>query len=148
MDPSDSSVLFVRSKRVLNRQDLSAFAARLQSEVTRGKPFVCMITDNRELRRLNRAFLGKDYATDVLSFPSGDEGDVLGEIAISTDMAVAQAAEFGHTPDEEVRILMLHGVLHLMGMDHESDRGAMARAEKKLRRKFSLPTSLTERAAQ
>ena len=146
MDPSESSVLFVRSKRVLDRKSLSGFAARLQEEVTGGKSFVCMITDDRELRRLNRQFLGNDYPTDVLSFPSHANGNDLGEIAISTDTAIAQAAAFGHTPDQEVCILMLHGVLHLMGMDHETDRGAMARAEKSWRRKLSLPAALTERA--
>ena len=90
--------------------------------------FQCLITGDEELRRLNRQFLGKDYPTDVLSFPAGDD-DMLGEIAISAERAAEQAREFGHSVEDEIRILMLHGVLHLAGMDHERDRGAMARAE-------------------
>lgn len=146
MDCSGSSVLFLRSKRVLPRKELSDFAGVLERELTGGRPFSCLLTDDRELRRLNREFLGKDYATDVLSFPSLEGSASLGDLAISTDRAIAQAAEFGHEPVDEARILMLHGVLHLLGMDHENDRGEMARAEKQWRRKLALPTSLTERA--
>jgi probable rRNA maturation factor len=69
----------------------------------------------------------------------------LGDIAISLGRARAQAREFGHTIEQEVRILMLHGVLHLMGHDHESDSGAMARAEKRWRAKLGLPNGLIER---
>jgi probable rRNA maturation factor len=94
---------------------------------------------------LNRQFLGHDYATDVLSFPSGTAGGFAGGLAISAQRAAEQAAEFGHTQAEEIKILMLHGVMHLLGMDHETDRGAMARAEKRWRKHFSLPASLTER---
>ncbi len=104
-----------------------------------------MITDDRELRRLNREFLQNDYPTDVLSFPSeAQEGD-LGEIAISSGRAAAQAAEFGHSLTAEIQILILHGVLHLIGMDHESDAGEMSRAEKRWRKRFNLPTGLIER---
>lgn len=146
MDSSGSNVLFLRSKRVLPRKELSNFAKLLEREVTGGRAFSCLITDDRELQRLNREFLGHDYPTDVLSFPSLEGSGSLGDLAISTDRAIAQAADFGHEPADEVRILMLHGVLHLLGMDHEKDRGEMKRAEKQWRRKLSLPTSLTERA--
>jgi probable rRNA maturation factor len=105
----------------------------------------CLITDDRELRRLNRKFRGKNYATDVLSFPSLEAG--AGEIAISLDRAAEQAAEHGHSLTDEIRILMLHGVLHLTGMDHETDTGEMARAEKRWRKRLGLPSGLIERGA-
>ncbi len=94
---------------------------------------------------MNLSFRGKDYATDVLSFPAGGDDAFLGDIAISLGRARAQAREFGHTIEQEVQILMLHGVLHLMGHDHETDSGAMARAEKRWRAKFGLPNGLIER---
>jgi len=106
-----------------------------------------MMTDDRELERLNRMFLGKSYATDVLSFPSGTS-DSLGDLAISIDRAREQAETHGHSTFDEIRILMLHGILHLIGMDHENDRGAMARAEKRWRLKFQLPGGLIERSKQ
>ncbi len=101
-----------------------------------GRGVTCLITDDRELRALNRRFLRKDFATDVLSFPSSIEtpNGEAGEIAISLDRAAAQAAELGHSVEEELRILMLHGVLHLAGMDHETDSGEMARAEARWRK--------------
>src|SRR5207253_1834332 len=110
------------------------FARTLQTDVTGGREFVCLVTGDRELRRLNREFLGKDYATDVLSFPSGRRDGALGEMAISIDRAREQASAFGHTVEDEIRVLMLHGALHLMGMDHETDGGRMARAETRWRR--------------
>jgi probable rRNA maturation factor len=93
---------------------------------------------------MNRKFRRKDYATDVLSFPANG-GDSLGELAISIDRAAAQAAEFGHSTEDEIRILMLHGILHLIGMDHETDSGRMARAEAAWRKRLGLPTGLIER---
>ena len=138
-------VSFRRAGTGLPRAELRAFATMLIAEVAGGRQFECLITDDRELQRLNREFLGQDYPTDVLSFPSGTAGGFAGEMAISVERAAEQAAEFGHTSSEEIKILMLHGVLHLLGMDHEKDRGAMARAEKRWRTHFSLPASLTER---
>ncbi len=110
--------------------------------VARGREVACLITNDEELRRLNREFRGANYATDVLSFPS----DAGGEIAISVDRAAAQAAEHGHSIDEELRILMLHGALHLAGMDHETDAGQMAAAELRWRKRLGLPCGLIERA--
>lgn len=130
------------------RAEFRAFALALIAEVAGGRQFECLITDDRELQRLNRAFLGQDYPTDVLSFPSGAAGGFAGEVAISVQRAADQAKEFGHTLLDEVKILMLHGVLHLLGMDHENDRGAMARAEKQWRKHFLLPASLTERVRE
>ncbi len=143
--PEGRQVLFRRAPAGLRRGSLEPFARRLRDEVGGGRPFQCLITDDRELRRLNAAFLGKDYPTDVLSFPAPQTRDYLGEIAISAQRAAGQAAEYGHALDDEIRILMLHGVLHLLGMDHETDRGRMRRAESAWRRRLELPAGLIER---
>jgi probable rRNA maturation factor len=95
---------------------------------------------------LNGEFLGKDYATDVLSFPDESSADSIGDLAISRQRAAAQAREFGHTLTKELQLLMLHGVLHLTGMDHETDHGEMSRAEERWRDEFNLPQSLTRRS--
>lgn len=118
-------------------------AERLRHELAGDRPYRCLLTDDRELRRLNCQFLGRDYPTDVLSFPAGDE--FLGEIAISVDRAREQAARYGHSLEEELAILMLHGLLHLVGFDHERDRGRMRRAEARWRRVLGLPSGLIER---
>lgn len=139
-----SSVLFQVAARGIRRRELREFARSVQRDVARGAPFTCLITSDRDLKKWNRQFRGKDYATDVLSFPT-DNSDGIGEIAISFDRAQAQATACGHCPAEEIRILMLHGVLHLLGFDHETDRGAMARAERRWRKRFDLPVGLIER---
>jgi probable rRNA maturation factor len=124
---------------------LKQFANDLARRVTEGRMFTCVVTNDRELQRLNKDFLGHDYPTDVLSFPSGD-ARLLGDLAISSERASAQAAEFGHSLLDELRILMLHGVLHLTGFDHERDRGRMALSEQKWRSQFDLPLTLIARA--
>ena len=91
------------------------------------------------MRRLNAQFLGHDYTTDVLSFPESND------IAISYPRAVAQAAEYGHSTLDEIRVLMLHGLLHLLGHDHESDGGYMARLEENWRTDLGLPSGLIAR---
>ena len=144
MSASDDLVLFRRAPAGLERPPLKEFARTLRDAIAKGREFHCLISDDRELRRLNRQFLGADHATDVLSFPLNDSG-LLGELAISADRAAAQAREFGHSRLDEIRILMLHGVLHLIGMDHETDRGAMARAEARWRKKLHLPMGLIGR---
>ena len=142
--PEGSSVTFRRPPATLRQRSITNFAQLLERDVAKGRAFDTLITGDAELRRLNSNFRGKDYATDVLSFPSG-AGAGLGDIAISLGRARAQAREFGHPIEHEVQILMLHGVLHLMGYDHESDTGAMARAEKRWRGKLGLPNGLIER---
>jgi probable rRNA maturation factor len=142
--PEGSTVLFRRAAADVRPRAVSGFARKLEQQVAKGRPFDCLITGDAELRRLNREWRGKDYPTDVLSFPDG-VGGRLGDLAISAMRARAQAREFGHSTEEEVRILMLHGVLHLLGMDHETDRGRMARAEKRWRRALGLPNGLIER---
>ena len=77
------------------------------------------VTGDRELRRLNRDFLGEDHATDVLSFPSGDAGGgYLGDLALSWPAVTRQAAAFGHPPEVDAALLAVHGLLHLLGWDH------------------------------
>jgi probable rRNA maturation factor len=106
-----------------------------------------MVTTNREMRSLNHRFRGKDKPTDVLSFPPLQTGvdTGAGDIAISGEIASQNASTLGHTPAEEVKILALHGVLHLAGYDHDRDRGEMARKESRLRRTLGLPDALIER---
>lgn len=145
MSPSDSTVLFGRLGRRIDRQRIRQSAALLQREVAQERAFSCYLTNDAELQRLNLQFLGHDYPTDVLSFPSGaGEGD-LGELAISVPRAAAQAEEQGHSVEQEIEILMLHGLLHLLGMDHETDRGQMRRTETRWRRKLGYPAGLIER---
>ena len=109
-----------------------------------------LVTSNDELQELNRRFRGKDQPTDVLSFPAlpGVEPRYAGDIAISAEIAAHNARVLGHTAAEEIKVLVLHGILHLRGYDHERDSGKMARREDKLRRELRLPTGLIERTAQ
>jgi probable rRNA maturation factor len=102
------------------------------------------ITSSRELQRLNRRFRGKDKPTDVLSFPS-TVAKLAGDIAISADIAATNAADLGHAIETELKILILHGLLHLAGYDHETDNGNMLKREAKLRRQLKLPPGLIER---
>ncbi len=145
MSQRHSLVLFHVPARGFRRRELQRFARSLQELVSKGRPFDCLITGDAELRQWNRQFRKKDQATDVLSFPSRVGDEAVGEIAISLDRAKAQAAEYGHPADEEIRILMLHGLLHLIGMDHEGDNGKMARAERRWRKVLGLSTGLIER---
>jgi len=143
MPSSEGSTVTFRGTRA--RPALREFALRLQAGVARGRAFDCLIADDEELRRLNRQYRRKDYATDVLSFPAADGGRFAGDLAISYQRAREQALELGHTTEDELCILMLHGVLHLLGYDHEADSGRMARAEKRWRAKLGLPVGLIER---
>ena len=110
-----------------------------------------LLADDATLRRLNRQFRAKDKPTDVLSFPAGGstaffaEKELAGDLAISLDTAARQAKRFGHTLDDEVRVLVLHGLLHLAGLDHEQDEGQMAARERELRSELGLPGGLIER---
>lgn len=97
------------------------------------------------MRALNRQFRGKDAVTDVLSFPSGERG-FLGDIVIASGVATAQAKAAGHSVQTEVRVLALHGLLHLLGYDHDADHGRMARVEMRLRKKAGLKEGLIERS--
>lgn len=96
---------------------------------------IAFVSD-KKIRELNRQFRGIDKATDVLSFPS--DGPDLGDIAVSVDTAAAQAKENGLKFDEEIAQLILHGLLHLSGYDHETDNGEMNRLELQLRKKLAI----------
>jgi probable rRNA maturation factor len=102
------------------------------------------VTSDARVRALNRRFLGKDHATDVLSFPSGERAS-LGDVVIAAGVAARQAIESGHSVQAEFRVLALHGLLHLLGYDHEQDDGRMARLERRLRRRGGLGEGLIER---
>jgi probable rRNA maturation factor len=148
MSRQQTTLLFEVPTPGTSRQSARSFAKLLESELAPGRAFCCLITSDKELRRLNREFRQQDYATDVLSFPSADSNAFLGEIAISFAKAKQQAAEHRHSVTQEIQILMLHGVLHLLGMDHENDRGQMARAERKWRETLGLPAGLIERVSR
>jgi probable rRNA maturation factor len=116
-------------------------AVRLKGQVT------VLLTTDAAIRDLNRRFRGKNKATDVLSFPAeglGAEG-IAGDLAISVTTALGQAAEQGHSLATEIKVLVLHGLLHLAGFDHEADEGQMARRERVLRGRLGLPMGLIER---
>jgi probable rRNA maturation factor len=124
-------------------------AAGLEGEVH------VLLADDTTLKRLNREFRGKNNATDVLSFPAGattvffgepDAPVLAGDLAISLEMAARQAVSYGHSLRDEVRVLLLHGVLHLAGFDHEADSGEMAAREAELRKKLGLAAGLIARA--
>jgi len=117
----------------------SVAPARLRAEVS-----IALVTD-AHIRKLNAQYRRKDAATDVLSFPSDD---TLGDIVIATGVARRQAREAGHSSATELRVLALHGLLHLLGYDHEhpDDAGRMARAEARLRAKGGLKAGLIERS--
>jgi probable rRNA maturation factor len=148
MEPEPQSPVLIFQSRAagIGRKPLRDYAARLSAEVARGGIFTCLFTGDRRLRELNRRFLGKDYATDVLSFPQASFPS-LGEIAVSVARARQQARDYGHSLEDELKILMLHGVLHLMGHDHESDSGSMRRLETRWRKRFGLPHGLIERGS-
>ncbi len=113
-----------------------------------------VLTTDAELQRLNRTFRGKNKPTDVLSFPAAPMPGLpsahqhAGDLAISIETAARQAAQFNHSLETELRILLLHGLLHLSGLDHETDSGEMSIREADLRARFRLPNSLIARTLQ
>jgi probable rRNA maturation factor len=135
---SNSALSKAGLTRFLNR---ARFGVGLEGEVD------VLLADDSTLQRLNRAFRGKNKPTDVLSFPAPEEiaRTHAGDLAVSLETAARQAATYGHDLRDEVRILLLHGLLHLSGLDHETDDGEMAAREAELRRELRLPTTLTER---
>jgi probable rRNA maturation factor len=164
-------VVIVHSQvRGVSARALERFAARAQRAVGVSGEVDVLITSSAELRRLNRRFRGKNAATDVLSFPSTDgkvhhgdtearrilkrnfsvspclRGGCSGDLAISAEIATRNARHLGHTAADEMKILILHGLLHLAGFDHETDGGKMARKEASLRRALGLPAALIERS--
>lgn len=161
-------VILEKKIRGVSAASLARFAGRAQRAAgLRGRVSI-LVTDSVELRRLNRRYRRKDKATDVLTFPAGGNSvrasrphphqrnavrasrphpHAAGDIAISAEVAAANARRLGHSAAAEVKILILHGLLHLAGLDHDDarDRGQMARREEMLRRRLGLPGSLIGR---
>ena len=131
---------------------LGPWLAKIAPAAAKGDVCVALVSDAR-MRALNRQFRGKDKVTDVLSFPAqlGSVSAVpsvagfLGDIVIASAVAKKQAKAAGHSLNTEIRILALHGLLHLVGYDHDGDDGKMARVEARLRKKAGLPEGLIER---
>jgi metalloprotein, YbeY/UPF0054 family len=132
----------------LSKSGLTRFLNRAREAVGLDGEVEVLLADDASLRGLNKTFRHKNKATDVLSFPAAENPyGHAGDLAISLDTAARQAAAFGHTLRDEVRILLLHGLLHLSGLDHETDDGEMAAREAELRRELRLPVTLIERVS-
>ena len=140
-------IIMQRRVSGLSKSSLLRFVAEVRRVARLPKPVNVLLTGDEQLRRLNREFRGKDKSTDVLSFPSAEVagGTFAGDLAISVPMAARNAKPLGHSTAAEVKILLLHGVLHLAGYDHEKDNGRMARKELQFRRRLKLPVGLIER---
>lgn len=129
-----------------DRKDFQKFAERAASEIdeTENKSFTVAFVSDRKMRELNFEYREKDKTTDVLSFPfepdefDFSEEETLGDIIISAEQAARQAAENDLTFSREVKQLILHGILHLCGFDHETDKGEMNDRELGLRDKLSI----------
>ncbi len=143
-------VIFQKRVADLTELALSRFVARARRAAGLKGRVNVLVTSSAEMKSLNQRFRGKDKATDVLSFPAepGAQKQFAGEIAISAEIASQNARALRHLPAEEIKILVLHGVLHLGGYDHECDNGKMARREKQLRAKLHLPLGLIERTGR
>jgi len=116
--------------------------ARITKTLTK-KDIELIVTNDDEMRSINSEFRGIDKPTDVLSFPYEDMPmSPLGSIVISSSHVQEKAQEFSHTNDDEFTLLFIHGILHLLGFDHEVDNGEMRAKEKKLIEQFNLPNSL------
>ena len=136
-----------RGRQLLSR-GLVRWLARVAPAAARGDLTVALVCDAK-MRALNRQFRGIDRPTDVLSFPDGADGRA-GDLLVSVETARQQARRLGHSVETEIRILLLHGLLHLLGFDHEGPRDAarMARAERRWRKRLALPQGLMERVHQ
>jgi probable rRNA maturation factor len=146
-------VILQRPVPRLGKAALERFLLRARRAVGLQGTVNVLVTGSGELRAMNRQFLGKNKPTDVLSFPRPENGfrpvrAFAGEVAISAELARGNATRLGHALADEIKILTLHGVLHLAGFDHERDNGEMARKELKLRRQFRLPVGLLERSEE
>ena len=132
-------VIFRRRVAGLTEAALSRFVTKASRAASLEGTGDVLVTGNRELRLLNNRFLGKDKATDVLSFPAERTPDsrYAGEIAISAEIASENARRLGHDITQEIKILALHGILHLAGYDHQRDKGEMARKELRLYKAIS-----------
>jgi probable rRNA maturation factor len=143
IDPPSNS----RAEPIPNKAALTRFLNRARAAVGLPGEVHVLLTSDSEVKRLNKRFRQKNQPTDVLSFPAmpNVSAAIAGDLAISLDTAARQAARFGHTLRDEVRILLLHGTLHLAGFDHEADSGEMAAREAELQRELGLPSALIAR---
>jgi probable rRNA maturation factor len=140
------TIILKRPVRGLSQRALTEFVAQACPAAKLKGSVSVLLTSSREMRSLNSRFRGKNHATDVLSFsPTALGNGFAGDIAVSLDIAARNAQSLGHSVGQEVRILVLHGILHLAGYDHEGDEGEMAERERQLRRRFKLPSGLIER---
>jgi probable rRNA maturation factor len=148
-NPKRSPRQTTRDLRLPSARTLARFLASAQQAIKLKGQVTVLLTTDAAIRKLNRQFRGKNKATDVLSFPAeglGAQG-IAGDLAISVTTALGQAKEQGHSLATEIKVLVLHGLLHLAGYDHEADEGQMARRERLLRAKLKLPQGLIERTA-
>ena len=128
-----------------NRTDFEFDVNKLTEiyEYLTNKDIELILTNDMEIKELNKLHRQKDKPTDVLSFPLENiPGMPLGSIVISIDTAKKGAKEFGHSVEDEIKLLFIHGLLHLLGYDHEIDNGEMRAKEKEIIEKFNLPKSL------
>lgn len=155
------TVVNLQRKRAIEACVLREYSQELRSKIDKaaGKGFAIALISDRRMRQLNKLFRGKDSTTDVLSFPSepdeleltapvaaGSEsgslidnsGRFLGDVVISVEQAARQAEEYGLTLDGEIKQLILHGLLHLCGYDHETDNGEMNQRELELREQLGI----------
>lgn len=135
-------IIFEKTVQGVDRQALARFARQAQKLAGAAGEVGILVAGNRRIQALNRRFRKKNKTTDVLSFCRDGGGD----IAISADIAGQNAARYRHSTASELKILVLHGMLHLAGHDHETDNGHMANLESKLRAKLRLPGALIGRA--
>ena len=128
-----------RQRRLqLDTEAWSTFATKALNAIGKNESSATIaFVSDKHIRELSRKFRGIDKATDVLSFPAEEESN-LGDVAVSVETAATQARENGLTLDKEIAQLILHGLLHLSGYDHETDNGEMNRLELKLRRKLDI----------
>ena len=149
--PSPPDAAQSSANRLPSARTLSAFVTRAQAAVRLRGQVSVLLTSDRRIRQLNRQFRGKNKATDVLSFPAEQESQrrgpetMAGDLAVSVETARKQAAGQGHALAIEIKVLLLHGLLHLAGYNHETDAGEMARRERLLRARLKLPLGLIER---
>jgi probable rRNA maturation factor len=147
IEPPSTASIPASALATLSKSGLTRFLNRAREAVGLTGEVEVLLTSDAELKRLNRTFRGKNKATDVLSFPTPPEiaHEHAGDLAISLETAARQAALYGHPLRDEIRILLLHGLLHLHGLDHETDKGQMAARETTLRTELRLPVTLIDR---
>ena len=140
----------VPAAALLSKSTLARFLNRARTLIPVSGEVEVLLTSDAELKRLNKQFRRKNKPTDILSFPTPPElaPTHAGDLAISLETAARQAAEHGHSLADELRILILHGLLHLAGEDHENDQGQMAARESTLRTQLRLPNSLIARVTR